>query len=333
MEKNGIAIAGNMIVDKIKTIACYPTPQNLTHILNIELSLGGAVNNMVIDLALIDPALPLMAIGHVGSDPEGRLILDTLQQYPNVDVSLVSQGGVTAFTDVMSEQRTRQRTFFAYSGADALLKPKDFKFAQMRAKILHAAYILLLPGLDAPDETYGTMMARTLHDARKAGLKTSIDVVSEEGDRYKKLVPPALRYTDYCIINELEAAKTVGIPVRDPNGALLEDHIPAIMAALKAMGVATWVCVHCPEAGFGLDEQGRFYKVPSLKLSMEYIKGTVGAGDAFCSGILFGANAGWTLERSLLFAAGSAAASLSQPGSTAGMRSAADIWKLVERFK
>ena len=42
--------------------------------------------------------------------------------------------------------------------------------------IFHIGYILLLPALDQPDEEYGTKMARLLHRAQKAGLKTSIDV-------------------------------------------------------------------------------------------------------------------------------------------------------------
>ena len=55
-------------------------------------------------------------------------------------------------------------------------------------------YILLLPALDAPDDEYGAKMARLLHRAQKQGLKTSIDVVSESGDRFAKLVTPALKY-------------------------------------------------------------------------------------------------------------------------------------------
>jgi sugar/nucleoside kinase (ribokinase family) len=332
MMRKGIAVAGNMVVDRIITVDSYPQPQHLAPIRQIDLSLGGAVNNVVIDLALIDPGIPLTAIGHVGTDPEGQLVLGILRQHQSIDVSMVSQAGITAFTDVMYDLQTLQRTFFTYSGADTLLGRAHFNFGRIQARILHIAYVLLLPGMDAADETYGTVMARTLHDAQSAGLKTSTDVVSEEGNRYAELVPHALRYTDYCIINEHEAAKTVGIPVRDTAGVLLEENIPAILISLKRMGVSTWACIHCPEAGFGLDEQDQFYHVPSLKLPRCFIKGTVGAGDAFCAGVLYGAHEGWALDRSLQFGAGSAAASLSQPGSTAGMRSAAGIWQLIEQL-
>ena len=78
------------------------------------------------------------------------------------------------------------------------------------AELLHIGYILLLDALDEADAEYGTRMARLLHDAQQHGIKTSIDVVSESGDRFRRLVPPALRYTDYCIINEVEAQESTG---------------------------------------------------------------------------------------------------------------------------
>jgi arabinose-5-phosphate isomerase len=64
-------------------------------------------------------------------------------------------------------------------------------------------------------------MARLLAEAQKHGIKTSIDVVSEASDRFTRLVPPSLKYTDYCIINEIEAGQTTGIALRDENDNLL----------------------------------------------------------------------------------------------------------------
>ena len=41
--------------------------------------------------------------------------------------------------------------------------------------------------VDGPDEEYGTLGARILHDARERGMKTSIDVVSEQSDGRREL--------------------------------------------------------------------------------------------------------------------------------------------------
>ena len=64
-------------------------------------------------------------------------------------------------------------------------------------------------------------------------------------------------------------------------------------------GVGQRVIVHCPEAGFCLSAEGDFTVVPSLKLPPGYIKGTVGAGDAFCAGVSIGLTYGKTLGESV----------------------------------
>jgi sugar/nucleoside kinase (ribokinase family) len=68
-------------------------------------------------------------------------------------------------------------------------------------------------------------MARLLHDAQRSGILTSIDVVSEASDRFKKLVPPAMKYADFCIINEVEAQNSTGIVLRDNENKLIMKRI------------------------------------------------------------------------------------------------------------
>ena len=124
---------------------------------------------------------------------------------------MVQRDGRTSFTAVMSNNRTKERTFFQHAGANAYYGEEHIDWDKLDVNIFHIGYILLLPHLDEPDAQYGTKMARLLDRAQKAGMKTSIDVVSESGERFQKLVTPALRYTDYCIINELETQQTTGV--------------------------------------------------------------------------------------------------------------------------
>ena len=147
-----------------------------------------------------------MASGCAGHDAEGDFMLAELQKYPNIDLSAVGRSGRTSFTLVMSNNETKERTFFQHIGAAATYGEDDIDFDALDVDIFHIGYILLLPHLDEPDDEYGTKMARLLHKAQSRGFKTSIDVVTESGDRFAKLVCPALKYVDYCIINELVAA-------------------------------------------------------------------------------------------------------------------------------
>lgn len=331
--KNGICCAGNMIVDITYPIETWPRQNELTHITDgIKNSTGGAVCNTIIDLARLDPSLRLVASGFAGHDAEGDYLLQEMGKYPNIDLNMIRRDGRTSFTAVMSNNQTKERTFFQYAGANAFYCEDHIEWDNLNADIFHIGYILLLPTLDEPDDEYGTKMARLLHRAQMQGMKTSIDVVSESGDRFSKLVTPALKYVDYCVINELEAQQTTGVLLRDEHGTLHVENMPEALKKLKEFGVSTWAVIHCPEIGCGINEDGQYYEVPSLKLPKGYIKGTVGAGDAFCAGILYAAEMDMPMEKALVLGACTAAASLSEVGASEGVKTVKEVLELSNLY-
>jgi sugar/nucleoside kinase (ribokinase family) len=101
---------------------------------------------------------------------------------------------------------------------------------------------------------------------------------------------------------------------------------------LKELGVSDWAVIHCPEIGCGVDEQGEFFAVPSLKLPVGWIKGTVGAGDAFCAGILYAAEMDMSMEQALKLGACSAAASLSEVSASDGVKTVEEVLKLYDLY-
>ena len=334
MNKKGIAVAGNMIVDLLYPIHGIPKPGELTTITaDASRSVGGCLCNDIVDLAKLDPELPLVALGRTGDDAEGAYLMDVLRQHKNIDLQHVKITGTTSFTLVMADEITTQRTFYHCRGGNAGFCEEDIPWDKLDVDMLHIGYILLLDTLDEEDPEYGTKMARLLHTAQQKGIKTSIDVVSEAGERFKKLVCPAMKYTDYCIINEVEAQATTGVELRTEDGKLLKENMPAALRKMKEMGVSTWAVIHCPEVGFGLDENDNLVEVPSLKLPSGYIKGTVGAGDAFCSGVLYAAWKGEDLKSAIELGTASAACSLSQPGATEGMRTEAEARALYASLR
>ena len=316
--KYAIALAGNIVADTTKYIPAYPAKLELTPILGMTRSLGGAVPNVGLDLAALDGSLPLAAIGFVGEDENGDYAIRTLSRAKSLDLKYIGRQGVTSFTDVMTVKDTGERTFFTYKGADSLITPETLP--PVEADILHVGYALLLDGLDEEDAQYGTKMARALHDAKSRGVMTSLDVVSENSDRYRRIVPPALKYTDYFSVNELEAARVTGVNlVRD--GAVDPAAAEEALLTLRRMGVSRWAVIHTPEIAIGLDEKDRLCAVKTLSLPKGFIKGSVGAGDAFTAGLLMSAHRGADLDQALNVANAVAAISLSQPGATEGVKS------------
>ncbi len=334
MNKKGIAVAGNLIVDMLYPVMGFAKPGELSNICgDVDRSTGGAVCNNIMDLASLDPEMPLVALGRIGDDAQGAYVMEKLQAFKNIDVQHIKVGGTTAFSLVLADEITKQRTFYECSGVNAAFCEEDIPWDKLDVDMLHIGYILLLEALDQEDSQYGTKMARLLHTAQQRGIKTSIDVVSETGERFRKLVCPALRYTDYCVINEVEASATTGIELRAEDGTLLKENFPAALRKLKEMGVSTWAVIHCPEVGMGLDENDNLVEVPSLKLPKGWIAGTVGAGDAFCSGVTYAAWKGEDLKSAIELGTASAVCSLSQPGSTEGMRTEAEARALYESMR
>ena len=313
----GITIAGNIMVDHIKHIEKYPRPSMLANIMRIDQATGGCLVNTIIDLAKIDPDLRLIGLGCVGDDENGRFALEYLKENGvNTSRIIVSTTSRTSFTDAMQDKSTGERTFFTYGGANDEFVYDSIDYDAIDTDIFHLGYALLLAGMDAPDPEYGTVMAKTLAKVQSLGVKTSIDIVSEDSPRAGGIIRHSLKYCNYLIVNEQESSMATGIAVRDDKGRLITQNMRRICEMLFDLGVKDIVTLHCPEGGFAMDADGAYFEQPSFDLPEGFIVGTTGAGDAFCAGMLYGIYHGWALKEAMLFGNGVAASSLMGSGGT-----------------
>lgn len=326
-EKRGITIAGTLIADVFYEIDTYPEQGRLTNIRSTEKNVGGT-GNMILDFAKMDAALPLNVCAVIGTDENADMLVERLSHYPNINLDAVTRRGISAVTLVMNARDSKQRTFFFLPESCDEFDENDIDWELTDAKIFHLEYLLSMKKVDAPDEKFGTHGAKILHDAKQRGMLTSIDIVSEQSDRARTVVKAALAYTDICTINEVEAEGATGITLTE-NGGINPEKAKEALRCLKALGVQKWAVIHAPSGGYGYDcEKDQMFYVPSLSLPEGYIKGTNGAGDAYCSGILYGVYYDWDLETSMRFATACAACSLSEVNGTDGLRPEKEIWEL-----
>ena len=323
--KEGIVFCGSIITDQVKMISRWPDKGMLVPISDVKRAVGGSVCNTAVDLKTLDPSVAVKAVGKVGADDNGAFAVKFLES-KGVDCALVERTDArpTSFTDVMTVESTGERTFFNLHGADSTLVPEDVDVSRLDCAIFHFGYLLLLDGMDAPDDEFGTKAARLLAKVQAAGIKTSVDIVSEQSDRFARIVRPALRYCDYCIINEIEGAMATG---RKP------DDLKGVCEGLFELGVKECVVVHCPDVGVSMGKGGDFTRVGSLKLPTGWIKGSVGAGDAFCAGALYALLKGMDPEALLRLGSCAAAMNLTVPDSVSGARSYAETIALDARFE
>ncbi len=328
-----IACGGNWIVDLVKVVDVYPEESSLANILGESMGGGGCAHNVILNLAKFDASLALHAVGVIGQDVYGDFLWEESSQYPNIvrnQLHRISHEK-TSYTDVFNVQSTGRRTFFHHRGANRLFSPEFVDLDHLPVDIFHLGYLLLLDTMDLPAADYQTIAARFLAQVQQRKIKTSIDLVSENSDRFSRIVPPALKYTDYCIMNDYESAKLTGVPLRDED-RLLSGNLRQIAARVLDFGVREFVVIHFPEGAYLLTQSGKEHFQPSLKLPAEFIVGTTGAGDSFCAGVLYSLYRGWSHEKMLRFAACAGAMNLSDLTTTGGIGSWEQVVNMEERF-
>ncbi len=315
---NGIAIAGTILVDKLYELGAYPQCGELAKIENASLSVGGMVPNDAVDIKKLAPQITVYAVGRVGNDDDGKFAVKSMSDC-GVDVSNVrlSDGEKTSFTDVMSVIGG-QRTFFTYLGASAEFGYDGIPWDTLSCKMLHLGYFLLLDKIDNGDGL------KILKEAKRRGISTSIDLVSENSDRYA-CVLPCLPFVDNLIVNELEASRICGMEYDGSN-------LSAISKRLLQLGVMQRVIIHTPELSV-CRTHDEYIEIPSCKLIDGYVKGKTGAGDAFCSGALVGIYYGKSNFEILEYAQMAAEASLRTTDATSGLATLEELKILSEKIR
>ncbi|MGQ0287318.1 carbohydrate kinase family protein [Pasteurellaceae bacterium 22721_9_1] len=278
--RNGIIAIGNLLVDRALVISDYPKESMLATISTMERHCGGGCTNVLFNLAKLDPQLPLYLAGAIGKDSEGQFILEQASQQ-NLNIENVVKFDLpTSFTDVMINSQTGERTFFHYIGAMAEYGVEQIVNIQPYAKIAHIAYLPLLPKLRQI-----TLLKQSLNYLRQHGFLISIDLVSvSDKQLFNQQILPILSDIDYLIINDVEAKWLTNCEDKESNVALLQQMAQDLMAR----GVRETVVVHHPKWAVAVDKSNKLAIQPSYWLDKSQIISTLGAGDAFCSGVLYG---------------------------------------------
>jgi sugar/nucleoside kinase (ribokinase family) len=332
-QRKGIACAGNWIVDLVKVIDHYPPESSIANITAESMGGGGCSFNVTLNLAIFDNRLELYALGVIGNDSYGDFLIEQFRHYPHVHLEQLRRTSQdrTSYTDVFNVASTGRRTFFHYRGANRLFCPDHVDLDKLPVALFHLGYLNLLDAMYQADDQFKTVAARLLAQVRERNIKTSIDLVSEDSNRYGQIVAPALKFATYCIINDFEAEKLSGIPIRR-NQALILGNLKRVATAILALGVDELVVIHFPEGAYLLTMDRGEILQPSLDLPDGYIVGSTGAGDSFCAGVLYGLYRGWSHEKTLRFAVCAGAMNLSDLTTTGGIRPWEEVFEMEEKF-
>ena len=176
----------------------------------------------------------------------------------------------------MVEPAAGLRTSFHHPGANAMWDGAGLDFTDGKARIFHLGSLAARRPQRAAGQVW-RQGRRLLHAAQQAGLTTSVDAVNESGRREPPIILPALKFADYCILDEIEAALRHRLQ-DSPAGRRHQRRFPASAGALMQAGVRELVILHLPEGGFIRARKGgeRLAILPETARQTYHRRGRVG---------------------------------------------------------
>ena len=304
MTRHGIICAGNWIVDIVHTIDTWPRKSDLVHIRDEAVGVGGGPANVAVDLSRMGFADPLYAVGLIGQDLHAQTVL-TACNAAGIDTRGLRQSdrAPTAHTHVMTVPGD-SRTFFYHPGTNDLLDAPDIDLSP-NARIFYLGYINLLGTLDRIGPDGRTPASHVLERAQAQGMLTCADLVSSDSPQFRAAVTASLPHLDILFLNEVEAARATGMGIDRP-----DDQTAIARAALDLLaGGAKAVVIHTPELSLWQTGDAAIWATPD-PVDPASIISPVGAGDAFCAGVIWGVYHGWHPARSMALGHRAAAAAL-----------------------
>lgn len=329
IKQSGILCAGCWTLDQIRIIDHWPSEEALARTLRTDRQGGGSAHNVSIDLKKMDASLPVYTAGLLGQDAAGDFLFDQAMRW-GVDTNqlLRTTNASTSFTDVMSVESSGKRTFFHHTGANDLLTPDHIDFDQCQAGLLHLGLLGVHKLLDSPwnNETNGWV--EVLKRAQAKGIHTNIEMVSIDPQVNRKLALPCLEHLDSLIINDYEAACLSRIETIQ-HGETNADACMAAAEQLLQAGAMSFVIVHYPQGAAAISRAGEQFFVPSVDIDTLFVKSSVGAGDAFTAGVLYGVYKQYSLQESIQLGHAVAAASLQSETTVESVKSVDECLKLA----
>lgn len=255
-------------------------------------------------------------IGVCGDDIFGKFMLEEMQNIGvNVSNVIVLPGGRTGLSVILNQPlahgiRSRtpgDRAILTHAGLIAALKVEDVTVELLsRSRHLHVGSYFLQTTLqpDLPD---------LFAQARSLGLTTSLDPNWDPSGRWSGF-DELLQRVDVFLPNENEALAMTGAVSVEAAVSILRQKCGTLAVKFGAQGAMA-----CRG-----EETAR---VSALKLQ---VVDTIGAGDSFDAGFLYGYLKGWSLEKALSLAAACGSLSTRSAGGTAAQPTLEEAMRYVQ---
>jgi sugar/nucleoside kinase (ribokinase family) len=271
---------------------------------------GGNGGNCAYALGKLGAAVRLCSA--VGDDRLGRTLVEW-QTAAGVDLTglLRSQTSATSTTTVITDQALN-RLAFHHPGATNIFSLNDIP-----ENVFNQATVVLLTSYSLLSAWRPEGAAQALDLARRNGTLTALDIGPAIGNPVKLAeITPLLPQVDYFLCNAHELGASTGV-----------DDLETGMARILEAG-AGWAIIKLGPLGAAIRKAGsaRSETVPGFKVEARF---TVGAGDSFNAGFLFGLGQGWDVAQAVRFGNATAALVVSAARGVLGAPTRAQVEALM----
>lgn len=284
---------GQCCVDYVAAVKDYPAPDTKCEV--DEVFVGGGGPTATAMVALSRWGLKCAFAGVCGDDDFGALIRKELED-EGVDTCglIIRKNAASQLSFIVAEAESARRTVFWRRPAGDPPSPGEIDRALARAvKVVHTDGLFIEASIAAA------------HEARRAGVTVAVDA----GSLREGMIDLA-RTSDYFIASEKFA--------REISGG--DDPLEACRK-LAELGPRV-VGVTLGSRGYVASFDGRTIERPAYPAT---VVDTTGCGDVFHAGVTYGIVRGWTVEKSLDFAAWAAAQTSTRLGGRNGIPTQEEI--------
>jgi sugar/nucleoside kinase (ribokinase family) len=240
--------------------------------------------------------LRVASVARVGDDEFGHFMLRSLQ-VRGVDTRgvIVDPELRTGLSVILA--RGSDRAILTYPGAIPTLRLADIQTELLaQARHLHLTCYYIQDAL-RPD------VPRLFDLAHALGMSVSLDTNYDPAETWDGGIQEALKRTDIFLPNDTEGCAIAGIPDVEAALAALAERVRVVAVKRGAKGAL----------GRDGSQAGQVFEAESLPVQ---VVDTVGAGDTFDAGFLYGYLSGWDMRRSLRLGAVCGSLSTRRAGGT-----------------
>lgn len=248
-------------------------------------------------------------IGKVGDDLFGRYMLESIEAR-GIDVSgiIIDHKVGTGLSVILANDGDRAILTYPGSIPELLFEEIDLTLLSRCRHIHLSGYFLL--------EKLRPEVSELFKMAKEKGVRVSLDTNYDPAESWNGHLKECIPYVDVFLPNETEAMQISG-----------EKDVEKALHKLSEE-ISTVVIKRGEHGAIALKDQGAIVKQAAVQVE---VVDTVGAGDSFDAGFVYGYLQDWTLEKTLELAVACGSISTLQTGGTSGQATLEDAQAFVRQ--